>query len=183
SQPWITPARVAVGIALVAVALFMLTRGAPAIAQDEYLQALRDSHGSWVSAGSLAMLYGGAGTESPRALKLLTDPHRLFQHALVGVALLPALWLCLRAWRLRGMTAEAITSPANPRVPLLLFAALSPLALNFIGIDFARWWALALTNLLVATSLAMGLSPRLRASLEATLVSSAVLVWLGRGGA
>jgi hypothetical protein len=169
----IAPSHLAVGLVLLAVMAFIVTRGSPHIATADYLQELRATHGDWVNAGSLKVLYGGAGAESPRAIALLLDPNRLFQQMLLVGALLPTFWL---VWRIKRTPAGA--DAQGRLIPLMLLAALSPFALYAIGIDYARWWSLAITHLALACALGMTMSPQWRSRVELALTGSPVAVRL-----
>lgn len=173
----IAPAHVAVGLALLAVMAFIVTRGGPAIPTADYLNELRATHGAWVNAGSLKVLYGGAGAESPRAIALLLDGNRLFQQMLLVGALLPTIWL---SWRIHRtpVAAGAHGDEKSRFIPLMLLAAGSPFALYAIGIDYARWWSLATTNLALACALGMSMSTQWRSRVELALGGSPVAVGL-----
>jgi hypothetical protein len=167
-----------VGVLLVVVAVFVMTRG-PAIGRDEYLLALRAAHGDWINAGSVGVLYAGVAVEAPRALALLVDKHRLFQYGVLGIALIPMLLLFWRATR-----AVAVAGPSGPdraRLFLWMVSALGPLGLYVIGIDFARWWALALTNLILVVALAMTFRDDVRLRVETVLTTHPLLVWIALG--
>jgi hypothetical protein len=167
-----------VGVLLVMVAVYVMTRG-PAIGRDEYLLALRAAHGDWIAAGSVGVLYAGVSVEAPRALALLVDKHRLFQNGVLGIALLPTLLLFWRATR--GVAVTRPSAADGTRVFLWMVSALGPLGLYVIGIDFARWWALALTNLMLVVALAMTFRDDVRVRVETVLTTHPLLVWIALG--
>lgn len=167
-----------VGVLLVMVAIFVMTRS-PAIGRDEYLLALKAAHGDWIHAGSLGVLYGGVSVEAPRALAMLVDTHRLFQHVVLGIALMPTLLLLWRATRNVAVTRRS--GPDETRLFVWMISALGPLGLYVIGIDFARWWALALTNLFLVVALAMTFRDDVRLRVETVLTTQPMLVWIALG--
>jgi hypothetical protein len=172
------PSPLVVGLLLIMVAVFVMTRN-PAIGKDEYLLALVSAHGDWIQAGSLGVLYGGVSVEAPRALAKLVEPHRLFQNLVLGAALIPTLLLF---WHATRKVAVARPSGQNAtRVVIWMVSALGPLGLYVIGIDFARWWALALTNLFLVVALAITFRDDVRSRVEAVLTTQPMLVWAALG--
>jgi hypothetical protein len=167
-----------VGVLLVMVAVFVMTRG-PGIGKEEYLLAIKSAHGDWINERSLGVLYGGVSVEAPRALALLFDKHRLVQHVVLGAALMPTLFLLWRATR--NVAVARLSGPDKTRLFLLMFSALGPLGLYVIGIDFARWWALALTNLILVVALAMTFRDDIRFRVETVLTTQPMLVWIALG--
>jgi hypothetical protein len=167
-----------VGFLLVLVAIFVMTRN-PGIGQDEYLQTLKSAHGDWISERSLGVLYGGVSVEAPRALAMLVEPNRMVQHVILGAALLPTLLLFWRA--MRNVAVARQSGPDETRLILWMISALGPLGLYVIGIDFARWWALALTNLFLVVALAMTIREDVRLRVESVLTTQPMLVWIALG--
>jgi hypothetical protein len=138
----------AVALALVVVALLMVSRGSPGLAQADYVRELRAEHGDWINPGSVSVLYGGVETESNRAIRNLLTPRRIIQHVVLAAFLFPSLLLVVLACR--GGSGAGVPPPRlDVRGVLTVVACCSPLALYVVGVDFARWWALALTNVFV----------------------------------
>ena len=161
---------------LALVVLVMISRGRPALGETAYVQTLRDLHGEWINARSVGVLYGSVTNEAGRSVALFLTSRRLFQHAVLAAFLLPSLLLLGAA--IRGVWRDGLRrSRRGWRAAALLVAAASPLALYPIGIDFARWWALAITNLLMALSLLLLASERWRTAVGGAIAEHRLLVW------
>ena len=145
---WMTYPLAGVALLLLVVALLMVSRGSPAVARSDYVRELRAEHGEWINEGSVGVLYGGVKTESNRVVSNLLTPRRIIQHVVLAAFLFPSLVLVVHAFR-RGGDAGVPSRPLDVRGLMTLLVCCSPLALYVVGVDFARWWALALTNIFV----------------------------------
>ncbi len=161
---------------LLIVTALIIRDGRPSVSQDDYARELVATYGPWINDRSVQVLYGNLQQESLRSVRNLLDPRRVVQHAVLALFLLPTAVLF---WRMvRPVVSDPATGAARPPLTaLVILAAFSPLALYPIGIDFARWWALALTNLFVVLSLFVRDLPEWRPAL-AVVSRSRNLIWV-----
>ncbi len=171
---WLMPA--AVTLVVLGVTLSVILQGAPDIGRQQYYRELVDLHGPWIRESSIGVLYGSLTAEIGRSLGLLASGRRIFQHLTLALFLLPTALIAAKIVR-RRIALERSEGNADPSVAWLLIAAASPLSLYAIGIDFARWWALTITNLLLTLALIMGRSRQWSRAVDETLAENMPLVW------
>jgi hypothetical protein len=163
-------------VVLPATVLLVFANGAkPQIAQVEYVQHLKDIHGPWIDEKSVQVLYGGPVSEAERTSRVLLSPMRIAHTAVLFAFLLPSLLLLAKIIRAASRPGDSLIGNRDGSI-LLLLAALSPLSLYMIGLDFARWWALAITNVLLAISLLMTCD-NWNALVNRTLAEQRLLSW------
>jgi hypothetical protein len=173
---WLDPRLLAVVAVHGAVLAVLVALGRPDVGEAALVDQLTARHGAWINPRSVQVLYGDVTTEMARSIALLASPRRLVQHVVLGAALLPTLWLVVAI--VRGARGSAAAAPAAfAREAGLVAAALSPLVLYAIGIDFARWWALALTNLFVVLGLLLADSRRWESAASEAIGRRPALVW------
>ncbi len=119
----------------------------PAHAYEEHLAELRSEYGQVIQGNSLRVLYRGSTAENIRhTLSAGFSMRRLLHHVAMALVLAPS---ALLFWRI----AQPILFDKQRRAEtFFLLAAFSPLGLYLLGHDHFRWWALSLTNLLIALS-------------------------------
>ncbi|HWR97751.1 MAG TPA: hypothetical protein VN317_04950 [Candidatus Methanoperedens sp.] len=161
---------------LAGVAVFVVLQGRPLISYPELVQHLRDRHGSWIDEGSVTVLYAGLKKGMGRSLGMLMSSRRLVQHLVLGVFLLPMCILAVRVARCDEVVATWATTKGRMAI-LMLAAALAPLCMYVVGVDFARWWALAITNVFLVVAQLMVRSGPLSRAVDDVLKKHRLLMW------
>ena len=175
--PFVRLSQAVVVFAVLGVTLFLMLGSALPLTQDAYVASLRSLHGDWISEKSVQVLYGGIGVESRRALDLLLSPRRLLQYMILGVFLLPTIVFVYGVIRRHAVLVGGRREAQEPGLWLMVVAGLSPLAVLVVGIDFARWWSLALTNMLIALALCVQQSERFRNAVAYAFSARPWLIW------
>ena len=161
-------------VGMVVVVVLIALAGAPNVSQEDLVSQLKAAHGSWISERSVGVLYASTRADIVRALTMAITPRRVFQYGVLALGLLPTALMLHRTWRFR----EAQQPRVGPSELAVVLAALAPLTLMAVGIDFARWWALALTNVFVAVAVLLSASAMWRQSWKDLTDRHAVLLVL-----
>lgn len=173
---WTRVLPVAAVALLLGILVVLISNTGPSIEQKALVTELTAKHGSWIQQKSVSVLFGGVATEGPRSIQIFFTARRLVQHLVLAAFLIPTAVLFAKAIRTRETTTRSARGDAS-KAGMLVLAALSPLGLYIIGIDFARWWALAITNVLLAVALLMARSDTWRIACDRTLLEHRVWVW------
>ena len=173
ARPLRDPRLLSMAAAHGAVLGWLVVLGPPEISEAGLLQDLSARHGDWIHPRSVKVLYSSMVAEAARAVSVMASVRRVVQHGVLALALLPTLWLGVALVRARRQQAA---NGAGPDVTLLA-AALSPLLLYPLGIDFARWWAAALTNVLLVVALLLASSEAWRAAWSDVLARHPLVAW------
>ncbi len=161
---------------LLGILVVVMSMTSPSIDQNALVAQLTAKHGSWIQERSVSVLFGGAATETPRSIQIFFTAKRLVQHVVLAGFLIPTVVLFAKAI-LRRETTMRPAQPGASKAGILVLAALSPLSLYVVGVDFARWWALAITNVLLAVALLMARSDTWRIACDRTMLEHRVWVW------
>lgn len=183
-QPNIPLARlsqVVVTAVIVGVTIILVLNSTPPLAQETYVAALQSMHGDWISEKSVQVLYGGIAVESSRALNLLLSQRRLLQYLILGLFLFPTIIFIYGVFRRYVALARDRPEARELSLWLVVLAGLSPLAMFFVGIDFARWLSISITNMFIALALCAGESERFRDAIGNTFRTHPWLIWLALG--
>lgn len=181
-QPEIPLARlsqIVVTVVIVGATIILVLNSAPPLAQEAYVAALQSLHGDWISEKSVQVLYGGISVESNRALNLLLSQRRLLQYLILGLFLVPTIIFTYGVFRRYVVLAEE-GRPQTRELSLWLvvLAGLSPLVMFFVGVDFARWLSISITNMFIAFALCAEESERFRDAILNTFRTHPWLIWL-----
>jgi len=96
---------------------------------------------------------------------------------ILGVFLLPTIVFVYGVIRRHAVLVGGRREAQEPGLWLMVVAGLSPLAVLVVGIDFARWWSLALTNMLIALALCVQQSERFRNAVAYAFSARPWLIW------
>ena len=116
---------------------------------EAYLTHLQSRVEFGIEAPAIMVLTSSLGEDIQFALSHLTRRIVLQGHVLLTFLMLPTAVVFI------GLFRDLCTLPDPPlpkRLGLLFLAALGPLALYGVGLDFFRWWALATVNAFVVTA-------------------------------
>lgn len=177
-SPWLKPVAMAAIAVVVTIAISLI--GPPGVSRQHYYQELVQLHGPWIRDGSVGVLYGSLTKEMGRAVDLLMSGRRIIQHLTLACFLAPMILIAMKIAK-REAELRRSSNASDRSVVWVMIAAASPLSLYVVGVDFARWWALTITNLLVALALIMTRSSRWSQAVEETLAHQKTLVWVGLG--
>ncbi|CAH9018256.1 hypothetical protein [Candidatus Nitrosacidococcus sp. I8] len=138
---------------------------------NQHYEKLVSIYGDRVQQDSLAVVHNREIKENFNftVVQLKTEKTKT-KHFKRFFVLIPTLLL------IASLIFEDIYKNGYSKKLLLFIAALSPLALYFLGADFFRWWALALTNLFIAFALISGLDSQFRKLLISFFYRHQVLV-------
>lgn len=130
---------------------------------DQYLGMLQREHGWEILSrpgpeASVEVLFTGLSENITRAFDRLGSSRVLKHHLAFFAIMAPTFGVLFHV--VQALDASARNKAARLRQAAALLAPLSPLALYVVGIDFFRWWSLALLNLCVVVALLMGEADR-----------------------
>lgn len=167
-----TATKAAVFFTLLIIAYTVSTNGqVERIPLKEHISELRTTYGDLVNSDAVTVLHKGSLSEniSLTIQKSLTIDNAIQHLAIFLIVIAP---ICI--------IIHGFTKKADEKLPktLLFFLAssLSPLALYPLGYDHPRWWALAITNLLIATSIAAYHHNKFKFRLERAIIENRNIV-------
>jgi hypothetical protein len=134
--------------------------GSSSLSFENHYSILVEQHGTWIEPRSVMVLSRSLGENFTLVFHRLFSLEGLGRHIVLVLALSPTLLLIRRI--LGTQTYASLKHHLRWEERLLLLSAFSPLALYPLGIDFFRWWALAITNAFISLSLILLRSEPLR---------------------
>jgi hypothetical protein len=120
-----------------------------ALPMDAYVAHLEARHEFPIGSSSVLVLYSDLRESMAHSAGMLFSRWQATNHTVLLLSLVPTFAFLRRI--ARALPARPHRGMAEPR-RLILVAALSPLLLYAIGVDVARWWAVAVTNLFIAVA-------------------------------
>jgi hypothetical protein len=138
AHAWSGPVAV-VGAALAAVLAVVLLGGGAAGGAEAHLALLPPVAAEEEMLNPLRVLYRSTGASVGLALGWIFSLGSLIDHLILGLALLPTAFLA------RALLRELASLPGGARDATLFATALSPLLAYPLGLDYARWWSMAVT--------------------------------------
>lgn len=134
-------------IVTLATALIKLFGNIESLSLEEHFKMLSLTYGEGVNASSISVAHKTGVMENIKfALSIWKSKKTWINHGLMLAFLAPLLLVIYKLVRLLAINANAKTQ-------LILLCAAFPLTLYLLGSDVYRWWALAITNILVVISL------------------------------
>jgi len=124
------------------------------ISRQDYIHHLVSTYGAWISKQPVWILYTTTAQHLRVTTSNFTLPIFYKVHAIWLIALLPALIIFYKMFRLLYASLAAQRSGKHPFVMVLLFLSpFSPLLMYFLGIDFGRWLSVCVINIFIFLSL------------------------------